>query len=187
MKNTNRRPQGLRVEHEDAPANVAPDQPRFEWRVATTDRGAAQSAYRVQVARTRAASRRGVRRDCLRSLRPAPRRVARPSRRRARRTRRRSTRFPRRSSHRRRRRQRRRRERSRRASRPPAVGAGRPTDQLRDSRSATPPGRAASRPLLREVDAEPWILGYRDLPVRDGSGVGPQVLGEQVRGGEAAG
>jgi len=52
---TTRHPTGLRVDHEERPPNVAPERPRFEWRVGADRRGAAQSAYRVQVARKRAA------------------------------------------------------------------------------------------------------------------------------------
>jgi alpha-L-rhamnosidase len=44
----------LRTEYERDPVAVAPDAPRFSWRVADAPSGARQTAYRVLVGRTRA-------------------------------------------------------------------------------------------------------------------------------------
>ncbi|WP_199693843.1 hypothetical protein [Halococcus sp. IIIV-5B] len=43
----------LRVEYESEPNNVPVQTPRFSWRVETEDRGVAQGAYRILVARSR--------------------------------------------------------------------------------------------------------------------------------------
>ncbi|WP_226482798.1 family 78 glycoside hydrolase catalytic domain [Natrinema amylolyticum] len=57
------RPVTLRVDYEPAPSTVAPETPDFSWRVASPDRGARQTAYRILVARSEAALEDG-RGDC---------------------------------------------------------------------------------------------------------------------------
>jgi alpha-L-rhamnosidase len=52
MTITNIRPLDLEVEHESTPQNVCRESPRFSWRVETSDRGAAQTAYRLVVGRS---------------------------------------------------------------------------------------------------------------------------------------